>query len=291
MITVVLDEMIYTHKVINFSGGEVGVKFDEVDDLIHNMSNDFFIKADLKSASDLIELIMVTDAIRRLRGHQSPDITLEMPYVPYARQDRVCAPGEAFGIKVLCDIINAQNYKSVHIWDPHSDVTTALLNNVTVMEQYMLFDLYYNPNFQEDTPLPGADNTVLVSPDAGANKKTFKFAQELGIDKVVRADKIRDVSNGKILETIVYSGHIGDKNFLIIDDICDGGRTFIELAKVLRPRTSGKIYLYVTHGIFSQGLEPFRGLIDGIYCPNIMNDKIDKNDELLISYISDNFGV
>jgi ribose-phosphate pyrophosphokinase len=69
----------------------------------------------------------------------------------------------------------------------------------------------------------------------------------------------------------VYSEHVRDHNFLIVDDICDGGRTFIELAKVLRPLTNGSIFLYVTHGIFSQGLDVFKGVIDHIYTANLFN--------------------
>jgi ribose-phosphate pyrophosphokinase len=73
---------------------------------------------------------------------------------------------------------------------------------------------------------------------------------------------------------------LAKKDFLIVDDICDGGRTFIELAKVLRPWTTGKIYLYVTHGIFSNGLDVFNSLIDGVYTANPF-PKVDLNHKLL----------
>lgn len=52
-----------------------------------------------------------------------------------------------------------------------------------------------------------------------------------------------------------------------------GTRTFIELAAKLRQLTDGKIYLYVTHGIFSKGAEVFDGLIDGIFTTNLMGAK------------------
>jgi ribose-phosphate pyrophosphokinase len=59
-----------------------------------------------------------------------------------------------------------------------------------------------------------------------------------------------------------------NKRFLIVDDICDGGRTFTELAKVLKKWTDMPVDLYVTHGIFSKGMSVFDGLIDNIYCAN-----------------------
>jgi len=78
--------------------------------------------------------------------------------------------------------------------------------------------------------------------------------------------KDRDVKTGNITRTsitpIVHGG-----NAIIVDDICDGGRTFIELAKCLKPACD-KVYLYVTHGIFSKGLDVFDGLIDHIWTAN-----------------------
>ena len=106
---------------------------------------------------------------------------------------------------------------------------------------------------------------ILVSPDAGSLKKVSKVAREFNC-KMVRADKTRSVIDGSITGTVVYSESVGDKDFLIIDDICDGGRTFIELAKELRKLTTGKIKLYVTHGIFSKGLDVLTEHIDEIYC-------------------------
>jgi ribose-phosphate pyrophosphokinase len=48
----------------------------------------------------------------------------------------------------------------------------------------------------------------------------------------------------------------------MVDDICDGGRTFIELAKELRGMGAEKVHLYVTHGFFTKGLSVFDGIID-----------------------------
>lgn len=77
-------------------------------------------------------------------------------------------------------------------------------------------------------------------------------------------NKARNVQTGEITGTEVY-GDVKDKVVLIIDDICDGGRTFIELGKVLKERGASKVILYVTHGIFSQGKQVFEGIIDEVY--------------------------
>jgi ribose-phosphate pyrophosphokinase len=250
MISVIsgLNEVVYER--LKFSGGEIQVRVKST----ISKGEELDIDAFLFSSDDIMELVLLVDALRRAAGAHIK-IRLICPYLPYARQDRVCASGESLALKVMCDIINGLDFTTVTVWDVHSDVALALLNNVfNVPQKAFVSRVKWT-------------NTVLVAPDAGAIKKTLETAKELGLP-MVRADKIRSVEDGSITGTSVYSEHIGDKDFLIVDDICDGGRTFIELAKVLRPLTNGKIYLYVTHGIFSKGLEVFDGLIDGIYTAN-----------------------
>lgn len=64
-----------------------------------------------------------------------------------------------------------------------------------------------------------------------------------------------------------------EKDFIIIDDICDGGATFINIASKIKEYYKGfkyepKIYLIVTHGIFSKGFKELSEYFDGIYCTN-----------------------
>jgi len=243
-----LNEVVYER--LKFSGGEIQVRVKST----IGKGEELGIDAFLFSSDDIMELVLLVDALRRAAGAHIK-IHLICPYLPYARQDRVCAAGESLALKVMCDIINGLDFTTVTVWDVHSDVALALLNNA------------YNVHQREFVSRVRRNDAVLVAPDAGAIKKTLETAKALGMP-MVRADKIRSVEDGSITGTVVYSEHIGDKDFLIVDDICDGGRTFIELAKVLRPLTNGKIYLYITHGIFSKGLEVFDGLIDGIYTAN-----------------------
>lgn len=60
---------------------------------------------------------------------------------------------------------------------------------------------------------------------------------------------------GKILGTHVHATDLSGLTAVITDDICDGGATFIGIAKELRRLNCHKVVLYVTHGIFSKGIE------------------------------------
>ena len=123
---------------------------------------------------------------------------------------------------------------------------------------------------------------ILLSPDAGEEKKLHSAAKKLAksdnVIEVISASKTRDTKSGEITSTHIH-GEVAGKDFIILDDICDGGRTFIELAKSLKEKKSGAVYLYVTHGIFSKGLDELKKYFHHVYCYHTMLDenKIDHN--------------
>ncbi len=244
-----------------FPGGETGVRIGgSLPWYKGDKSVDVIVELRFEDNGDLFDLALLMDAARRKFGSRARTYTLYMNYLPYARQDRVCNEGESLSVKVVADFINGLKFDTVVCKDIHSEVGAALLDNLShhtlpTVARGLLFKC-------------PPENTVLVSPDAGANKKVLGFAKDVGYTQVVRADKTRELATGKITGTVVYSENVGDKDFLIVDDICDGGRTFIELAKELRKLTTGKVLLYVTHGIFSQGTKVFDGLIDHVYTSN-----------------------
>lgn len=242
-----------------FNGGERHIKiqpfnFDENTRII--------IEQNIFNSNDLIDLLLATDALRRMGINH---IELICPYIPYARQDRVMIKGEPLSIKVFTNIINSQNYEKVYVLDPHSDVSAALINNIKLIK------INYSQCFD------GINFPVLVVPDAGALKKCYKIAKEYNILDIVECSKIRDVNNGKIVGTKINKNGISleGRSCFIIDDICDGGMTFIKIAEKLRENDVANVNLIISHGIFSKGLHVFNDLIDRIYCCNCFYDIID----------------
>lgn len=248
-------------KTFLFPGGEVGVKLDASNLRYRSDSRTHqTIVARLQDAIDIVTLIMTVDALRRF---DPTPIRLFMPYVPYARQDRVCVTGEAFSLKAFAAVVNALGFERVTVVDPHSDVVGAVFDRLEIITQRDVISRYaaFSRALAEGP-------FVFVSPDAGANKKTAELARYFEHDTYVRADKKRNLETGAIIETLVY-GDVAGQTLVIADDICDGGRTFIELATVLKRGGATRIILFVTHGIFSKGLKPLLdGGIDEIYTTN-----------------------
>jgi ribose-phosphate pyrophosphokinase len=226
-----------------FGGGEQHIKFNH-DDLMHTW-NATTIWLQYGQDSEIWKLALIVDALNRDGVNL---IRLNIPYFPAARQDRVCVQGEPLTVKVFADFINSMNFDRVTIFDPHSDVTPALLDNVKVIDNTE----FVGAILGEMNALDGTGKTVLVSPDAGSNKKVANVAKYLhktsGIEvSVVRADKLRNVATGQIIETTVYADDLTGKECYIIDDICSKGGTFCALAKVLKAKGASKVYLVVSH--------------------------------------------
>lgn len=212
------------------------------------------------SDTDLIRLALLQDCLHQAFGASLEKKFLAILYFPYTRQDRVCAEGESSSLKKICktfeDVFSWFNGIEIH--DPHSDVLEACLPSSCELQVQTVEQLVKKFDFSE--------YDSLVSPDAGAYKKIFKVGQVLQ-KPVLIANKIRDTSTGEITGTTVYSedSEIVNKKLLIVDDLCDGGRTFLELAKVLKNRGASKVGLYVTHGMFTKGLESMSEFIDAFY--------------------------
>lgn len=250
------DKSLISFESFRFSGGEEHIRFQPFN-LSESIKIEIFVR--LIDSSKLMQLMLAVDALKRLTK-ETVAIELVAPYFPYARQDRVCVEGEALGASVMASFINSLGFSKVTIWDAHSDVSPALLNRVINVEQINLLE-----KCEELTQRLISGELTLISPDAGASKKTIKISERFnGQPEVIQAQKIRNLKTGEILKTEII-GNVKGKKILIADDICDGGRTFVELAKVLKQNGAIEISLFITHGIFSKGLGVFEGLIDAIY--------------------------
>ena len=257
------------YKISQFPDGQQSITLSMVDtDLPQRIT--VSITSRLNSFRDLELIICANQALREFSYVEN--VKLNVPYFLGARSDRKFEAGTSNYLKtVICPIINSQNFSRVTVLDPHSDVLEACLNNYHKHNNHRLVKDALTKIDNKD----GAQSRIcLVSPDAGAYKKIFDVAKEFKIDKIVTASKVRDIKTGKILRTEIPTLDQHEEiAYVIIDDICDGGRTFIELAKAIKDsRPSAKVHLIVTHGIFSAGLKPFKGIIDQIYTTNSYRD-------------------
>lgn len=246
------------------------------------------IKSRMNNFRDLELIICATQSLKLLGIRE---IHLYVPYFLGSRSDRQFEEGSNNYLKhVICPIINLQGYSSITVLDPHSHILEACLNgfksnsNIDLVKFAISDIIFKNPTFEENIAKSNSGKSInqdhsfiLISPDAGASHKIYKIAKEIGYEgDIITCSKERN-KNGKLTKCIVPDGEYYQKDMIIIDDICDGGGTFINISKVLKERLTrhqftGKIYLIVTHGIFSKGFNELNQYFDDIYCTNSYQD-------------------
>lgn len=153
---------------------------------------------------------------------------LLMPYIPHARQDRNVS-GRLFTLKYFAEIINSLDFYDVSVLDPHSDVSSALIDRMVRIPFYDYIDR-----------IKGYD--AVMYPDAGAAKKYSKSPQI----PVIVGNKRRN-EEGRIDSYELLNFPDGAKKVIIRDDICSYGGTFVAAAKALRERGVEYITLVVSH--------------------------------------------
>jgi ribose-phosphate pyrophosphokinase len=248
--------------IIKFPSGEVHIRAEEffkenkID--VYNIQ----VSVKFKSNDDIIALMLV-DNILYNKGYV---YTLDIKYFPSSRQDRVQQEYESDSLTVYANIINnLKSIISICILDPHSEVTVKALKLPTYVENLAFTTVFSKFLINQSTP----KHIVIVSPDKGARGRALDVAEELkyfytNVD-VLTADKVRDYNTGNIVSIQLLDPEsitvLPETVFLVVDDICDGGRTFIELIYKLQeayqnnPRKPIHVDLMVSHGFFSKGLD------------------------------------
>lgn len=234
-------------------------------------------------SSTIIKVALLLDAI----GHDSTArATTIFSYTPYARQDRVCSPGEAFSIVVFASIIEILVTDELVFLDVHSEAAKDVILDMTCdqtvyfIEQVDILEAILDNSI--DTQL---DETLyfcngLISPDKGAVKKSdaVKFLLEKGYNKhypLYLAEKTR--VDGRVVTTYLedFVPGLAITDAMIFDDICDGGGTFISLAKYIKGiHPDLNLNLFVTHATFCNpdNLAELRKLYKKIFVVNYIGN-------------------
>lgn len=213
--------------------------------VINNQQPYIYITWKYDNDSELVALQYIVAYIRE-NYHNIKDIYLNLPYIPNARMDRIdpaCKAEQVFTLKYFAQIINNMNFSKVFVLDPHSNVSMALINQVSEfpVSEFVKRTL---DMIKKETD----DEIVIYTPDAGAYKRYSSLLKTLNIP-FIYGEKVRNFSNGKIegLRVITNDMDITGKSILMIDDIIAYGGTFYYSAQELKKLGVNKIYAYATH--------------------------------------------
>lgn len=240
-------------RTLTFNDGEPHIWIDDFDRKARVL-----VRCRVSNPADLFLLMQVGDILRR----QSVVWNLDIFYLMSMRMDRVISYGESFSLGIVADIINGLGARRVRVLEPHSTRTDIEIHNCVArcginMKSGLVWD-----------------SDIIVHPDAGAAERYAHDAHP----KIV-AHKKRDLTNGKILSLELQEDadevvnevtkRYPQAQFLVIDDLCDGGGTFAALAKVFADRYPNRQRrIFVTHMVNPKGIQTLADNYDQVTFTN-----------------------
>lgn len=247
-------------SVWRYPGGEVGVR------AIAPAPERLLAR--IHHSEQLLALLMYLGAVRgQVRQ-------VAIPYLPYARQDRVAVPGDPVAIEVLAELLVSSGVREYATVDAHSPAAAAAFAKLGAT----LTDLPAAPwldRYVAALHTRPAQPVWFVAPDKGARSRTAAAAAALSRPDrtigLIYAEKRRDPQTGALMGFGIADDSpaaLGrDPLVVIVDDICDGGGTFLGVATALTERYGPiPLHLWTTHGIHSKGLAALTGTYATLGC-------------------------
>lgn len=233
----------------HYSLGEVKIKeFDDSEILpkisssIRGNSCFYFHDSSLNPQYWLTSLLLINDA---LMGADAKKITDVLPYMKYARQDRMIERTPISTRVVARSIASCSKVSRIITTDLHNPASTGAYNlpfeNLKAYPVIIEFLKKEHADFLKDA--------IILSPDAGSAPRADSYSKRLMIDMTV-ASKQRNLQ-GKI-EKMIINADISGKNILIVDDMVGTAGTMCRAANELVEKGVKKVYACATHGLFSK---------------------------------------
>lgn len=198
----------------------------------------FIIQSTFPPADNLMELLMMIDAVQRASAHK---VIAVIPYFGLARQDRKDKPRVPISSKMVANILTAAGANRVMTMDLHAPQIQGFFDiPVDHLDSTVIFIPYIKSL--------GLENLILAAPDIGASKRVREFAKVLGCEMVI-CDKARKRANEIASMTVI--GDVEGKDVVLIDDICDTANTLCKAAALLKEKGATSVRAVCTHPVLS----------------------------------------
>lgn len=198
------------------------------------------------------------------------------------RSDRAFAPGQPNYFRdVLAPIINKLPGE-LTVFSPHGTLAQTYLRQVSLYEPKAVVKLLYTEAGYEDKYIELAGDKSAYESFAWGGYGYFHKVRNT--DGSIASMTLRD-KQGELIARPDYEWD-AEKPFIIIDDLCDGGATFIAAGNILKTLfPDRKRYLFVAHGMFSKGFDHLLEVFDGIITTNSYQTWTDIDDEPRITVL------
>jgi len=221
------------HKT-KFANGEISVVLEES---VRNQT--IVIVSQARSYEDMFELLATIDAAKR---SSAKEIVGVIPCLPHSRQERrEDNERTTISARLFADMLQVAGLDRLITMDVHTTGIEGFYN--IPFDNISSFDKLIQKIGQCALNKP-----TIVSPDLGGMKRAKKYANELGCAMAI-IDKERKEANK--VEKMTLIGSVAGTDVVIVDDMIDTGGTIIKALDLLKENGAKNIYVFATHGIFS----------------------------------------
>jgi len=211
------------------------------------------IKKNLSVNDIIFELLVLVDSCRR---SMAASVNIIMPYYPYSRSDKKDEPRAPISAKLLANLLESTKIDRLVSIDLHAAQIQGFLDTPfdNLYSAILVIDKLDNTIFKNLTLEERQNKFIVVSPDAGAAKRTLALAKRMKLNTIIM-HKQRDYSKPNYVEkTIIIhdiSNKVHGKKAIICDDIADTCGTLVSAINELVKFGFEDIICVITHGIFS----------------------------------------
>jgi len=230
-----LDVPLGKADVGTFSDGECAV------DILENVrGRDVFViqPTCAPANSHLMELLVMTDALRRASARR---VTAVIPYYGYARQDRKARPRAPITAKLVANLITTSGCDRALSLDLHAGQIQGFFD-------IPVDNLYATPVLLQAIRERIHGELTIISPDAGGVERARAYAKRLDATLAI-IDKRRERAN--VSEVMHIIGDVADRRCVIVDDMVDTAGTLTEAARCLVEAGATSVAAAITHPVLS----------------------------------------
>ena len=199
--------------------------------------------------------LFIATQVGSILNRQGVPYSFDIKYLMSMRMDRVISFNEAYSLSIVMKMLKMFNPINIRVLEPHNDAAILVNGGMGYPS--------HKPDFSE---------CLVVFPDKGAYMRYRAL-----YDKAVICSKVRDVSTGELTGFSIENPEIleefDDKPLVVLDDLCDGGGTFVGIAKELRKvAPNRKLSIYVTHMVNPKGILNLSENYNEVYFTNSYKD-------------------
>ncbi|KKS97614.1 MAG: ribose-phosphate pyrophosphokinase, ribose-phosphate pyrophosphokinase [Candidatus Gottesmanbacteria bacterium GW2011_GWA2_43_14] len=227
-------------EIIRFADSECRVRIEEDVE-----GKNIFVIQSLSNPVDehLMEFLLMGDAVKR--GEPRKMIAV-LPYHSYARQDRIHRPGECLSAQVVAKMIESVGFDKLITLELHNESIVGFFKIPVVHVSGLEVFRKRVTDLKEDV--------VIITPDAGALKRSQKFAESLDLPLAL-IEKKRDLERPHKILSMRVVGDVKNRTAVIVDDVIVTGGTLINAAFLLKEKGAKKVIAAATHADFVGGAD------------------------------------